>query len=264
MTPEEFQAAFSSRTAAYLADRSKDIDSRPVIVKLGGSAHCEAGHALAYGLANLLARAHRAVAFEGDLDRPLLCTAMFGEESLMLDWRGWRGQGGRRLTPLPFRHGRASPRVGARPSRCWTLPLWETELHLFVHGNRRGARRPAGLPHLRRWLRWLDGSRNGKADERWEPVPGSDRPSTRAQRSRLSARLPRPPAADTEVVPLQGPGGDKLQVRAFVDGAVTPCCLSSPRRPSRGRRPGARRAGAPAAGPSSTPSRSRSSWSHCP
>lgn len=82
MTPEEFQTAFNSRTTAYLADRSKDIDPRPVIVKIGGSAHSEAGHALAYGLSNLLARAHRAVAFAGDLDRPLLCTAMFGEESL--------------------------------------------------------------------------------------------------------------------------------------------------------------------------------------
>ena len=39
MTPEEFQAAFSSRTAAYLAGWSEDIDPRPIIVKVGSGAH---------------------------------------------------------------------------------------------------------------------------------------------------------------------------------------------------------------------------------
>jgi molybdopterin/thiamine biosynthesis adenylyltransferase len=80
MTPEEFRNEFESRTLAY-EPGFRDL-GRPVVVEIGRGAHCRAGHTLLVVLANLLARVHRSVVFVGELDRPLLCPAVLGGNTL--------------------------------------------------------------------------------------------------------------------------------------------------------------------------------------
>ncbi|HLX35646.1 MAG TPA: hypothetical protein VKR30_10455 [Candidatus Limnocylindrales bacterium] len=80
MTPDEFKAAFRSRTLAY-APGFPDA-SEPVAVRVGDAAHNRAGHTLLVVLANLLARAHSDVVFVGSPPRELLCPDVFGERDL--------------------------------------------------------------------------------------------------------------------------------------------------------------------------------------
>jgi molybdopterin/thiamine biosynthesis adenylyltransferase len=75
-----FEYEFNSRTLEYLPG-FRDSGGR-VVVALGRDAHCEAGHALATCLFNMLARAHRHVSLCGPSDEPLRCCSAFGHRTL--------------------------------------------------------------------------------------------------------------------------------------------------------------------------------------
>src|SRR4051794_26682973 len=75
-----FEREFNSRTLEYLPG-FRDAGG-PIVVALGADAHCEAGHALATCLFNMLARAHRHVSLSGPPDEPLQCRSAFGHRTL--------------------------------------------------------------------------------------------------------------------------------------------------------------------------------------
>lgn len=75
MTPEEFKAAFTSRTLAYQPDYVDD--GRPIVVVISDHAHSVPGHALAVALVNQLARAHGRLVIVGPSDEPLQCVDHF-------------------------------------------------------------------------------------------------------------------------------------------------------------------------------------------
>lgn len=80
MTEVEFYDQFQSRTLAYLPEFR--ADPRPVLVRVGASAHSAPGHVALLGLINILARAHRRIVVVGDLDRDLACRDPFGRTHL--------------------------------------------------------------------------------------------------------------------------------------------------------------------------------------
>jgi hypothetical protein len=80
MNRAEFERQFHAKTLAYQPQFHRD--PRPVVCVLPEASHTPAGHALAVALTNQLARAHRTILYVGDLDRPLLCRAVFGAETL--------------------------------------------------------------------------------------------------------------------------------------------------------------------------------------
>ena len=75
-----FEHEFHARTLEYLPG-FRDSGG-PVIVALGPDAHCEAGHALATCLFNMLARAHRHVCLCASAEEPLQCRSAFGHRVL--------------------------------------------------------------------------------------------------------------------------------------------------------------------------------------
>lgn len=75
-----FERQFHARTLEYLPGFWDSGGS--VVVALGPDAHCEAGHALATCLFNMLARAHREVNLCGPADEPLRCGSAFGYRTL--------------------------------------------------------------------------------------------------------------------------------------------------------------------------------------
>lgn len=80
MTREQFEAAFDSRTLAYLPgfEHAKD----PLVIVVGEAAQTPAGHRLLVTLSNLVARAHRGLVYVGNLDQQLLCADVFGAGTL--------------------------------------------------------------------------------------------------------------------------------------------------------------------------------------
>ena len=80
MNREQFEAAFDSRTLAYLPGFEQATD--PLVIAVGEVAHTPAGHSLVVALTNLVARAHRRLIFVGDLEKRLLCHDVFGAQTL--------------------------------------------------------------------------------------------------------------------------------------------------------------------------------------
>lgn len=80
ITREEFEAAFDSRTLAYLPgfEHAKD----PLVIEVGEAAHTPAGHCLLMTLSNLVARAHRRLVYVGNLEKQLMCPDVFDAQNL--------------------------------------------------------------------------------------------------------------------------------------------------------------------------------------
>lgn len=86
MTREQFEAAFDSRTLAYLPGFEHATD--PLVIVVGEAAQTPAGHGLLVALTNLVARAHRRLVFVGDLEKELLCRDVFGAQTLAMATAG--------------------------------------------------------------------------------------------------------------------------------------------------------------------------------